>query len=505
MVQSRIRSLVLSFIEREALWSPQSRLVVAVSGGADSLCLLGLLLDLQKSGHELAPNQLIVAHLDHGLRGQAGAEDALWVGDLARSLMCRFFTERSDVREVARTHHLSIEDAGRRARYSFLRRIAAQEGASRVCLGHTADDQVETILMHWLRGSGLRGLSGMAALSGDIARPILCVSRSDTLEYCRRRGWEPRYDETNDELYYRRNRIRHELLPYLERYNPNLRRTVLRNARLLGSDEAYLAEEADRVYAKVCRDQTEGAVEFDLFHLKALYKVAPALARRVIRRGAEHLTSGEPGAGLEASHIFQLETLLDSRRTGGRLSLPGNLVAERGYTTLVMKRRPAEDQCLVAADEILFPVPGDCALPRLGWRLRAAEQATTPATSPLPARVAPPTPGRSLLESRRNRWNESIPLILPRRLPISIERSATAASPFEPGNRAIASARLVCRMKRSCTTFSSTPRFRASFATGFLWSCMRGELPGSPGCASKTGCASAPKTKRMLVLQLEPL
>ena len=505
MVQSRIQSLVLSFIEREALWSPQSRLVVAVSGGADSLCLLGLLLDLQKSGHELAPNQLIVAHLDHGLRGQAGAEDALWVGGLARSLHVSFFTERSDVREVARTQHLSIEDAGRRARYSFLRRIAAGEGASRVCLGHTADDQVETILMHWLRGSGLRGLSGMAALRGDIARPILCVSRSDTLEYCRRRGWEPRYDETNDELYYRRNRIRHELLPYLERYNPNLRRTVLRNARLLGSDEAYLAEEADRVYAKVCRDLTEGAVEFDLFHLKALYKAAPALARRVIRRGAEHLTYGEPGAGLEASHIFQLEKLLDSRRTGGRLSLPGNLVAERGYTTLVMKRRPAENQCLVAADEILFPVPGDCALPRLGWRLRAAEQATTPATSPIPARVAPPTPGA-----------ES---------PGHQEKSVQRIYPAYPTETIAYLDREICDGDLTIRTWQQGDRFRPLgmgnekklhdfFIDAKIPRELRHRIPlvlhagriaWVAGLRIEDRMRISAKTKRMLVLQLEPL
>jgi tRNA(Ile)-lysidine synthase len=505
MAPSRTRSLVLSFIEREALWPPHSRLVVAVSGGADSLCLLGLLLDLQNSGHELAPDQLIVAHLDHGLRGQASAEDAIWVGDLARSLHLTFFTEQSDVREMARTYHLSIEDAGRRARYSFLRRTAAREGASPICLGHTADDQVETILMHWLRGSGLRGLAGMAASSGDIARPILCLSRRDTLEYCRRRDWEPRYDKSNDDLSYRRNRIRHELLPYLERYNPNLRRTVLRNARLLGSDEAYLAQETDRVYARVCRHQTRGAVEFDLSELKALHKAAPPLARRVIRRGVEHLASGEVGAGLEASHIFQLETLLDSQRTGGRVNLPGNLVAERGYTSLVIQLLPVEDQSPILASETLFPVPGDCALPRLGWRLRAAEQATTPATSPISAAAAPPATGDSAPGDHKVKV-ERIPLAYPTETIAYLDRDICAGSltvrTWKRGDRFRP---LGMRNEKKLHDFFIDAKIPRELRHRIPLVLHAGRIAWVAGLRIEDRMRISAETKRMLVLQLEPL
>jgi tRNA(Ile)-lysidine synthase len=494
MAPSRIQSQVNLFIAREALWSPHSRLVVAVSGGADSLCLLGLLLDLQNSEHELAPEQLIVAHLDHGLRGQASAEDALWVGDLARSLHLNFFTERSDVREVARSRHLSVEDAGRRTRYSFLRRIAAQEGATRLCLGHTADDQVETILMHWLRGSGLRGLAGMAALSGDTARPILCLSRSDTLEFCRRRGWEPRYDETNDELYYRRNRVRQELLPYLERYNPNLRQTVLRNARLLGSDEAYLAEEADRVYARICRDQTLGAIEFGLSELKALYQAAPALARRVIRRGVEHLAAGKPGAELEASHIFQLETLLDSPRTGGRLSLPGNLVAERGYTKLVIQLRPVERQGWLSTDEIPFPVPGDCAWPSLHWRLRAAERA-----APLPVSAAPSASGD---EVQVERISPAYPAETIAYLDREICDGNLTVRTWQPGDRFRP---LGMRNEKKLHDFFVDAKIPRELRHQIPLVLHAGQIAWVAGLRIDDRMRISAKTKRMLVLQVEPL
>ena len=365
------QSEVFSYIEREALWPAESRLVLAVSGGADSLCLLGLLVELKNSGHTLAPSELIVAHLDHGLRGEAGNSDALWVGELAEELGLSYFTEYVDVGALARAQRRSVEDAGRRARYAFLRRVAAQTAASCICTGHTADDQVETIVMHWLRGSGLGGLAGMEASSGDIARPLLCISHADSVGYCRHRGWTPRHDPTNDDLHYLRNRIRQELLPYLERYNPNLRRTLLRNAALLSGDEAYLEKEADRAYTRVCREETDEAVTFGLADLLALYQETPALAHRVIRRGFHHLAGGDGDFTLEAGHVFQIEQLLTTPGTGARLSLPENLVAERGYTTFLLKSRAAADSPSIQIDDVPLPVPGECALPVLGWRLRA--------------------------------------------------------------------------------------------------------------------------------------
>jgi tRNA(Ile)-lysidine synthase len=351
--------------------------VVAVSGGADSLCLLGLLLDLGASGHRLAPNALSIAHLDHGIRGIAGEEDARSVAQLAGLLGIPFFTERIDTLELAHADRLSLEDAARRARYAFLRRVAKDVGADRICLGHTADDQVETIVMHWLRGSGLRGLCGMPASSGDIARPLLCVGHSDTLAYCLERGWTPAHDETNDDRRYHRNRIRHELLPVLERYNPNLRQTLLRNSELLAGDEAFLQQETDRAYQVVCSAQTDESVVLDVL---ALRKLPPALSRMVIRRGAEYLARDTGGQVLLAKHIFQLEQLTASANYGAQLHLPAHLVAELRTAALVLRKRPYGGQRPVPLIPVQLPVPGECVLPALGWRLRTSLLDSPPAS-----------------------------------------------------------------------------------------------------------------------------
>jgi tRNA(Ile)-lysidine synthase len=343
--------------------------VVAVSGGADSLCLLGLLLDLGASGHRLAPNALSIAHLDHGIRGIAGEEDARSVAQLAALLGIPFFTERIDTLERAHTDRLSLEDAARRARYAFLRRVAKDVGANRICLGHTADDQVETIVMHWLRGSGLRGLCGMPASSEDIARPLLCIRHSDTLAYCLARGWTPAHDETNDDLRHHRNRIRHELLPVLERYNPNLRQTLLRNSELLAGDEAFLQQETERAYQAVCSAQSDESVVLDLL---ALRRLPPALSRMVIRRGAEYLARSTSGQVLLAKHIFQLEQLTASANYGAQLHLPAHLAAELRTAALVLRKRPYGDQRPAPVIPVQLPVPGECVLPALGWRLRTS-------------------------------------------------------------------------------------------------------------------------------------
>ncbi|MEN6478284.1 MAG: tRNA lysidine(34) synthetase TilS, partial [Anaerolineales bacterium] len=197
-------------------------LVVAVSGGADSLCLLHAL-------HALAPElgyRLQVAHLDHGLRA-AAAEDAAWVAALCARWGLPCTVGQAQVRALAEAEGRSLEEAARLARYRFLARVALRVGARAVAVGHTADDQAETLLLHLVRGAGLTGLVGMAPaapwpLPEDVAsaaltllRPLLAVSRQDTVSYCAALGLTPRKDETNADPAYTRNRLRLELLPVL--------------------------------------------------------------------------------------------------------------------------------------------------------------------------------------------------------------------------------------------------------------------------------------------------
>ena len=440
-ILAQVESAVGQAVTTYAMWPAGATLVVAVSGGADSLCLLGALLSLPESHHPLAPGRLIVAHLDHGLRGEAGAEDARFVAAFAAERGLECVTERADVRQLARTEHRSIEDAARRARYGFLRRVAHDTGSTHICTGHTRDDQAETLVMHWLRGSGLAGLAGMAPLSGDLARPLLDLSRAKTLAYCAGRGWQPREDATNADTTYLRNRIRHELLPILEHYNPNLRDTLIRNAALIAGDEHYLEMNTDVAWAGAMVRADTSAVALAI---PALAQLTPALRRRVVRRMVSSLLVD--ASGLSARHIFAIERLLSAGTSGDSLALPGGLLVRREYDALICERRapsnsksslalgaggasipagpraampaptrnhrrPATRSLAPTGEEvgsavvppISLPIPGSRDLPALGWRLRASILPGPLDASTLHARSSPIVDiatGTSLPEAR---------------------------------------------------------------------------------------------------------
>ncbi len=370
-VRERIVEAVAAAATAHALWKPDAALVVAVSGGADSLCLLGALCDLRAASHAIAPGRLIVAHLDHGMRGEHGAADAARTGEIAASLGLEYVTERVDVPRLARTEHRSLEDAARRARYAFLRRTRHDTEADRIVTGHTRDDQAETIVMHFLRGSGIAGLTGMAPLAGDVARPLLDVPRAETEAYCAERGWEPAEDASNTDLRLTRNRVRLRLLPELERYNPNLRETLIRNAALLAADEAYLEERAEAAWAETAHyDATSGEVTFALRELR---EQPVALRHRLYRKAARLVVDTDNL--LEARHLQLLDDLLANGHGGSTLHLPGGLRVVLGYATLTFahhaRQQTRAEAPSMVSPEVPLPLPGEVALPGLGWRIRS--------------------------------------------------------------------------------------------------------------------------------------
>ncbi|HEY1389146.1 MAG TPA: tRNA lysidine(34) synthetase TilS [Ktedonobacterales bacterium] len=324
------RAIILA-VRRHALWTPGALLVVAVSGGADSLCLLGALLALRERGHRLAPGEIIVAHFDHGLRGDESREDANFVRQLATELGTLCVTGHPDT-PYSTDLRVSIEDWARRARYAFLRRVMAEHEAERIVTGHTRDDQAETILLHWLRGSGLAGLRGMAPLRGDIARPLLDVTHAQTVAYCAALGWQPREDSSNIDPRFMRNRIRHELLPLLETYNPGISELLVRNGELLADDEAYLKAQTQVALAEVaetCGDSLR-------LHRQPLLQLPPALRYRLYRTAAHRLTDGD--VTLEARHIAAIDKQLADGHTSSILRLPGGLRTSLTYDALVFQK-----------------------------------------------------------------------------------------------------------------------------------------------------------------------
>ena len=275
--------------------------------------------------------ELVGAHLDHGLRDEESAADAEFVRSVFQSLGMRSFVEAADCEALAGAG-MSPEEAAREARYDFLARSAAACGAWAVALGHTADDQAETVLMNVIRGTGLSGLRGMRTLASmrqggtelRLLRPLLRLGRVDTTAYCEALKLNPRLDRTNLSPIYTRNRVRMELMPALESFNPAVRESLLRLSGSASVDLAFLESEADDAWRRVAVEE-DGCVSLirDCFS-----EVPEAVARRVLRRAVQRVKGDLKD--IESNHIENMARLI-AGGAGARLDLPGGVNFEVGY------------------------------------------------------------------------------------------------------------------------------------------------------------------------------
>jgi tRNA(Ile)-lysidine synthase len=261
--------------------------------------------------------RLVAAHLDHGLRPDS-PEDADFCRSLCGRLEVPLHAAAADVSARARRERGGLEQAARRERYAFLLRVREETGAAAIAVAHTRDDQAETFLMRLLRGAGATGLGGMRPRVGHVIRPLLGVSREEVLAHLRDRGLGWREDPTNRDLRYLRNRVRHELLPYLEaRFNPALREGLARTAGLLAEDAAHLRREADALLERIAR--AEGArVVLDP---SALADASPAVARVAVRQALRRAGGLARVRAVHVERILALARSKDSVRR--RLPLPG--------------------------------------------------------------------------------------------------------------------------------------------------------------------------------------
>jgi len=321
---------------------PTTSVLVAVSGGPDSVALLLTLEELARSEFALA---LTVAHLHHGLRETAADEDRLFVEKLAARLGLPCETGRADVPAEAERPGIGIEEAARNLRRRFLADAARRAGAGKVALGHTADDRVETVLFRILRGTGVEGLVALeprAPLDADsgieIIRPLLDVSRAEVIAFLEARGQVWREDETNRSRRHARNRIRHELLPLLrEGFNPKVEEALLRLSDQAGAAGEVLADTLEAVWCQIVheaggetsRDRegavpSPGAVVIDADDFEAL---RPWLQGALLRRAVERLGGGLKHMSAERTRAA-VEALL-AKSVAGPVELPGALVATR--------------------------------------------------------------------------------------------------------------------------------------------------------------------------------
>ena len=392
-----IERTFLKTLQLHHLISDGSHIVVAVSGGADSLALLHLL-----NAHRSSLNcSLHVATLDHGLRGEAGAQDAQFVVDTVQALGLEVTAGKADVPALAKKRGLGIEAAARIARYDFLAEVAHKVGANRVAVAHHADDQAETVLMHLLRGAGLDGLSGMgycAPLPGHpdllVIRPLLNMSRAEIEAYCREHNLQPRQDATNADTTYTRNRLRHEILPSLETLYPQVKRSLVQLADIASVENDYVEKELqERLIAQAQVSTKRILIPRDLFE-----RVHPALQRRFVRWAAEQLGRWE---NLGYGHIVSALEIALNGKQGAIALLPDGLNLRVDYKHFVIERDDAPqtaDTALLPRDtEIVVNIPGVTPLDG-GWVLHAAFEA--PAQPPA-ARLNIPPQSHVVLRTRR--------------------------------------------------------------------------------------------------------
>lgn len=345
-------------------------LLVAVSGGGDSLALLYALRHLRRE-FDL---RLHGAHLNHKLRAAASDADADFVADTFRRLDIPCELQSADVAAYRRAHGLSLEDAARRLRYRFLADVAARRNAHAVAVAHTADDQAETLLLHIIRGSGLAGLRGMQPLErltiGDadltLFRPLLSVSRAQTYAYCAALGLRPRHDETNLSVEHARNRIRLELLPLMERVNPAARDALLRLASNATEDGAYIQEQADAVWREVARQVDVGIITLEA---RALARRHPAIQSRVLRRAVHAARGSADGIEIDRCHILAMRRMLTGP-AGKTLILPGGIVFAAGYGDARIGPADAVQAALrlpAIEGERRLAIPGETRVG--GWRI----------------------------------------------------------------------------------------------------------------------------------------
>lgn len=350
----------MRFIESRRLLQPGMRVVVGVSGGVDSVALLHVL-------KELAPLSLTlhVAHLNHLLRPEAG-EDARFVQRLAHSWGIPVTIGYADVKRIAAVKRTGIEAAGRLARYSFLRHVARGVGADRIAVAHHAGDRVETILLNLLRGTGPSGLSGIPVRNGDVVRPLLCVTRDEIEAYCRGVGLSWRVDPSNLSTDYQRNRIRHQLLPFLKReFNPRVEDALLRMGDIIEEEDAFLNDYALKAGRKLVKEIGEGEVRLDLPGFLEL----PHPVRRRLLRAAVMAAAGRL-EDLGFLHVEECLHLLLEGAVGGELHLPGGLRIRKSYRDFTISK---DEKTFVKKPfvERQIAVPGQTPLPELGFTVSA--------------------------------------------------------------------------------------------------------------------------------------
>lgn len=362
-----LHARILQAEARYGLLAGGRRVLVALSGGQDSVALLHALLTMPEVQAEVA-----ALHVHHGMRGAEADADERTVRETCAELGVECFVARRDVPAEAAAAGVGVELAGRRARYEEYERVAREHGFDRIATAHTATDRAETLLLNLLRGAGLRGLAGIPPRRGRVVRPLIFASRAETGEYCRRHGLPVCTDATNlDADHARRNALRLTILPLIEEHFPGAEAALVRACEAIEEELAWTQPLVARLVAEFTEAREDGGVDL---RVAGLEELPTGLLHRVLMGVLEQARGGLDGIGRE--HVERVAELALSGSTGATVALPGPWQARREYGRVHLE--PAQTETAPPADEEEpLPVPGKALLPERGW-LVCAEPGVAP-------------------------------------------------------------------------------------------------------------------------------
>lgn len=338
---------VLSTINKHNLIESGDKIVIGISGGPDSVCLLHILSRLK----DKLDIELYAAHLNHQIRGIEAQKDAFYISKLCEEMGITFFIKSINVPEYCEKNGVSIEEGARKLRYEMFYEIKNNTRANKIAIGHNLNDQAETILMRMMRGTGLQGLKGIEYIrDGVIIRPILDIERNDIEEYCKQNKLNPRIDKTNLESIYTRNKIRLELIPYMkDNFNSNIIESIVRMGNSLRSDNDYIESEALIKFKEVSNIKSD-SVEINL---KPYINLHNSMKVRILRNSIKHIL-GDTNF-IDQRHIDDIIELEDESKIDKVINLPRGIYVYRKKNSIILTNK----EIVIEEIEFCYNIPSN--------------------------------------------------------------------------------------------------------------------------------------------------
>lgn len=341
-----MKQRVFSYIEANNLIKQNDNIVIGVSGGADSVCLLNILCEYKKQ----VPFNIYAVHINHNIRGEEALRDERYVENLCKSLDVKLEIFSCDIIRMAKANKLSLEEQGRIVRYEKFREVLKANGGGKIAVAHHKNDQAETILFNMIRGSGLRGISGMKPQNGDIIRPLLDVKREDIERYLQERNMKYCTDSTNLIDDYMRNKLRLRLIPYIEEnINNNFVNNISEMAEILRETDDFISNETDKLIKASTIKKEKESISFDIKILKESHS---AIVKQLIRKTFDEIGMGLKDIG--KIHVEEVLKLLD-KDSGKSIMLPNGYIAKNSYGELTISKDIKSDNAVAINPIIIVP------------------------------------------------------------------------------------------------------------------------------------------------------